>query len=1187
MIDTDSLLADTKRLVRDLVDDLRRSAFTDHDTARVVGAEYDRAKGAGRTALSKAEWAEGLFDQVAVAWVLGAVFVRFCEDNELILEALLSGPHRRRDLAIAQRSAYFQEHPDRDDRDWCREIFTQLRALPATGDVFGDHNPVWLLAPSADGAHHLVQQFQQIDADSGEVRHDFRDPAWDTRFLGDLYQDLSDHAQKTYALFQTPVFVEEFILDRTLEPALETFGLRDTTLIDPACGSGHFLLGAFTRLFDRWSDNEPATNRSELAKRALDAIAGVDLNPFAASIARFRLLVAAMRTAGEKRLVDAPAYPIHVAVGDSLLHGDHPGTLPGTTVGDELAAASAHGYATEDVAKARALLSRSWAAVVGNPPYPTVKDPAVNALYRTRFSTCRGKYSLGVPFTERFFQLARHDADPERCGYIGMITANSFMKREMGKSLVEQWMPQHDLTHVIDTSGAYIPGHGTPTVILFGRNRQPVTPAVRAVMGIRGEPSTPPEPAKGLVWSSIVELVDEPGASSDYVSVVDLDRPRLAKHPWSIGGGGAAELKERLDSQGVIFLESIAEAIGVTAICGEDDVAISDRTLPRRLALPSAYFRELVHGEAVRDWGVHTDICAYFPYGTDQLLTIEREPPLYGRLWPFRSSMWSRATFSKKTYREEGRPWWEWHQVALQRLRTPLSITFAFVATHNHFVLDRGGKVFNRSAPVIKLPAGASEEQHLELLGVLNSSTACFWLKQVCFPKGGDQVGNEGARIRKTWWDERYEHDGTKLQSFPLPKERDPSTASLLDRLATELAAATPSAVAEVGTPSAERLAEAHRRYDDLRAQMIAAQERLDWEVYRAYGLVENDLTTGTEPEPPLNLGERAFEIVLARKVAAGDEETAWFARHGSTPITELPAHWPDSYRRRVEQRIELIEADRDIGLIERPEYKRRWATKSWEDQEKAALRGWLLDRLESPRYWHEPAAITTTARLAAEVRTDPDFMQVARLFTGREDVDAGALVAELVAAEAVPYLAALRFTEAGLRKHTQWLTTWDLQRREDAGEDVGPIPVPPKYVKSDFTGVAWEHRGKLDVPKERFISYPGAQRESDASLPVGWAGWDHLVRARALAMWYVQAKGDGRREERLVPLLAGLAELVPWLLQWHDEPNADPALDRPGSQIAALVETELRSLGRTAEDLAVWRPAPTGRGRRSSRGSV
>ena len=70
-------------------------------------------------------------------------------------------------------------------------------------------------------------------------------------------------------------------------------------------------------------------------------------------------------------------------------------------------------------------------------------------------------------------------------------------------------------------------------------------------------------------------------------------------------------------------------------------------------------------------------------------------------------------------------------------IRTPLSIVFAFVATHNHFVLDRGGKVFKQSAPVIKLPPSATEDDHLALLGLLNSSTACFWMKQVCHDKGG------------------------------------------------------------------------------------------------------------------------------------------------------------------------------------------------------------------------------------------------------------------------------------------------------------------------------------------------------------------------------------------------------------------------------------------------------------------
>ena len=57
------------------------------------------------------------------------------------------------------------------------------------------------------------------------------------------------------------------------------------------------------------------------------------------------------------------------------------------------------------------------------------------------------------------------------------------------------------------------------------------------------------------------------------------------------------------------------------------------------------------------------------------------------------------------------------------------AIVFAFVATHNHFVLDRGGRVFKQTAPVIKLPESATLEDHLDLLGLLNSSTLGFWMK--------------------------------------------------------------------------------------------------------------------------------------------------------------------------------------------------------------------------------------------------------------------------------------------------------------------------------------------------------------------------------------------------------------------------------------------------------------------------
>ena len=105
------------------------------------------------------------------------------------------------------------------------------------------------------------------------------------------------------------------------------------------------------------------------------------------------------------------------------------------------------------------------------------------------------------------------------------------MKREFGKKLIEEFFKTVDLSHVIDTGGAYIPGHGTPTVILLGRNRPPVTSSIRAVMGICGEPSTPEDPALGVVWTAIVEHIDSPNTQTTFASVSDASRDFFQRHP--------------------------------------------------------------------------------------------------------------------------------------------------------------------------------------------------------------------------------------------------------------------------------------------------------------------------------------------------------------------------------------------------------------------------------------------------------------------------------------------------------------------------------------------------------------------------------------------------------------------------------------------------------------------------------
>ena len=362
---------------------------------------------------------------------------------------------------------------------------------------------------------------------------------------------------------------------------------------------------------------------------------------------------------------------------------------------------------------------------------------------------------------------------------------------------------------------------------------------------------------------------------------------------------------------------------------------------------------------------------------------------------------------------------------------------------------------------------------------------------------------------------------------------------------------------------------------------MVALQEELDWQCYRVYGLLPQGVDEAlVHPMPPdVRPGERAFEIVLARRLARGGLETRWFEWLQIEPIVTIPDRWPSDYRRVVERRIQAIESDRSLQLLESMNCKRRWETPAWEEMERTALRDWLLDRLEAPDLWHLSGdhlpQLSTVNRLADAVRTDAGFMQVAEIYSGHSGFDLTQVVAELVSAESVPLLPVLRYTDTGLRKRAQWVDTWALQRREDTGEKVGKIPVPPKYQSKDFlTADFWRLRGGLDMPKERWVSYPGCERGADTSLPIAWAGWNHLQQATALAAYYLEMKeNEGWEPARLQPLLAGLLELVPWLEQWHNE--IDPAYgERMGTYYRGFVNEEARALGYTADDLRAWKPA-------------
>lgn len=1223
MIDRSTLLDGLKPLVRGLEADLRAGFERRADYRNRLTQDWRAARAANRTTEALEPWAEGQFTQAAVAWILACVFVRFCEDNELLDAPLIAGTDRRGQSAEGRQQAFYLKQPLAADNDYLRDAFATAARLPGLADVFKAQRPLLAAPVSADMAKQLVRFFRETDADSGQLMRDFRDAEWNTRFLGDLYQDLSEAARQRYALLQTPAFIESFILDRTLTPALDSYALEEVNVIDPTCGSGHFLLGAFERLAPHWLRRRP-DNPNLALQEALDRIAGVDLNPFAVAIARFRLLIAALKLAQVDKLRLAPDFHLPIETGDSLLHGfdqrDYrraQAMLALDSPQDNLNAQQhlyQHAFAAEDLEAVNAMLARQYAVVVGNPPYITVKDRAVSGLYRERYKSCHRTYALVAPFCERFWALAKPLDNAQRAGFIGLIIANSFMKREFGKKLVESFFPEVDLTHVIDTSGAYIPGHGTPTAILFGWNRPPASSVIRAVMGIKGEPSTPPDPAQGIVWQAILDQIDRRDSESEWVSVSDIERTIFSKHPWNLGGGGAYDLQENLEN-GRPLLESEAEDIGYSGQTNADGVMIATKDALLRFSVERRFIRPVAMGDTVRDWiATDTEIYCLFPYDESGLQLIYALPGMFRWLWPTRTSLGNRATFSGGTYWSEGRPWWEWHQIALRRTKTPFSICFGEIATHNHFVLERGGKVFNRTAPIIKLPANATENDHLGLLGLLNSSTACFWFKQVCHNKGST-VDQQGARQRTAAFEDFYAFNSANVGQFPVATQRPIDLARRLDRLATERTAWLPAALFSRGVPTRAELDQARRNAESLRGQMIAWQEELDWRVYCYYGVLDEAFCYDGEP-PAVKFGERAFEIVLAQDCAAGVISTTWFERHNARPATAIPVHWPADYRELVERRIAAIGRSRDLALIERPECKRRWAGPSWESLERTALENWLLDRLEADDLWPRDAQPAPRLQSAREVvdglAGDEDFRRALDLYAG-SGRDAHATVVGLVQQAAAPYLDALRYSETGLRKRAAWRRVWELQRREDAidaevarqwlgrsaeaitaeqqrrkKEEIGAIPAPPKYRKEDFRDEAyWKLRGALDVPKERFVSFPGLERAGDSASPMLlWAGYDAKARALALMAWLFDLQQrEGMDSARFAPALAGLDELLPWVHQWRPEIDDELGITT-GDYLQGLLDTQLSQHGLTLAGVRDWRPpAPARRRRRGTGG--
>lgn len=1135
--------------------DMRAKMRAAGSPARVAAEQLHKDE---RVAEDFEVWTDLLSRRAAVLWVLKSVYVRVLEDRGLLAPGRLLDPEAQQ---LFEKLA-----PNLGETAFLRWIYKDLASTKGGVPELFSPQPAEVAQPSDELSRALIAFWRHRDADTGAV-WSFAEEKFEGELMGDLYQELDPVVKDRFALCQTPDFVRAFILDRTLTPAIETFGAEDVRLLDPACGSGHFLIDGLKRLVVATAAKHGDWDRAKVVAHAIERVVGVDLNDYACALARTRLIMTAAELAGVTKLADAARFHPHVYWADGLEQVEKEVQKPSLqfSLFEKVEERPRATLTRSDVRAAlKKVFEKKFHAVVANPPYIVEADKARAAYHkekvggRPRYISAYQQYSLGSPFIERCFGLACVD------GFVGLITSNNFTKRTFGKPLIEKVLPRLDLSLVVDTSQTIIPYHDTPTVLLFGRNRAPTEDQVRVVMSTKGEEGSPDDPAQGKSWLSIVSAWTQPGFNNDYISVVDVPRATLNKHPWSLGGGGAADLKGWLDAQASTTLGTLVASIGRVAHTGADSAYVADRVVLQRHAIPDENIADFVEGDRLRDWALFTPTQTAFPYGKDlHQVRDANDVPVINWLWRYRSLLWERRE-PQGTHREIGFTWHQFSRFHPERFHGT-GIAFAAIASDNHFVLTHGDKVFKQSAPVIRLKE-PSDDAYLALLGILNSSVASFWIKQVFYPKGSRTKDfDKGGTLPEN---NRYDLSSTGMMAFPLPEgwqsKRIIELARAIDALARErLAVAPENAIAGSGhMQSAAELRravhEAAQRDESLQRRMIALQEELDWAVYGLYGICTDVPNEGPVPD---GIGVD----VEARPYCA-------------TRFDMLPA----AIAARYAARRDAISNDVRLRILETPVFKRLWRgtqgvfgryDRTYAERARTALDQWFGMALEEAL--RERGRPSTAEQVAALLQVDPRVLACGEFLAGRPDFDLGRLVREAMARDAIPSNPTHLLTPSGLIKLEAWERTWEAQRREDAGEKVSPEQ-PPLYASGDFLAPEyWATRGKYDVPRERFIAFTEVPSGAGVETLYGWAGWTAQQRVKAILAI------DEELEDAAVPLAdrIGLLQSA-WRLLPEVAREDAPAANRLKAEIQALVGPE----GPSAALIEDWRkrfPPPTARAAR------
>lgn len=540
--------------------------------------------------------------------------------------------------------------------------------------------------------------------------------------LGNLYQKYIDKEErKRLGQFYTPDEVVQYILDGV--GYRSDVEIENKTLLDPACGSGGFLVPAANRLIARLRNKnyDPIT----ILHKVRDNIYGFDINPFAAHLTETNLLFQTVDLISEAKRID-PAFRMeqfNVFVTDSLKIPEENQKGRNMSLFDNGLFNSAAVYDAEivkDIKLKRGRFKEGVDFVVGNPPWGGIlkkeKGTFVSDLMKNNYVSAEGKYDIYVLFIEAGIRSLRTE------GRLGFIVQNRFLRADYGEKLRAFVLKTCQIEQIIDFGDTQIFSDATnyPCIIVLSKKTADREKLAFIEVNKSADIISPAE---------LLKLIRMNQTDRDLFSVLAIEQASLkSMTAWTYGQIKLSSLFDRVEA--IEPLGNLCEEImeGVTfGGKGSDEIFCLNSEILQQNQLEESLIKKVVKGRDIRKWKISwNDRFLIYPYEkSGNEIDIKKYPNTFRYLKRYQHTLSGRILDGKEIS-EWGKSWYSlWRERSGVRFESP-KIVSPRLATENSFALDEKGDYYLTDSAVAIIPKKLNVKY---LLGILNSRLLFFFIK--------------------------------------------------------------------------------------------------------------------------------------------------------------------------------------------------------------------------------------------------------------------------------------------------------------------------------------------------------------------------------------------------------------------------------------------------------------------------